>query len=341
MKASAAQLASAIDRIGSARGDVRLFLLHGNDDAGAAEHAARLGRVMGADAERIDLDGAALKANPGLLADEAASLSLFGGKRWVRVSAMGEESLEAVTLLLSAPHAGNPVVALAPSVKASGKLVKAAIAAPAVLSLACYQPEGKAAAMLAADLARAHGVRLMGDTAAAMFAAAGGDRAVLTREIEKLALFLDAAPDRPREATAEALALIGAGVDEAELGSAVEALVGGRPDLLGAELIELEAAGTMIPTMRALARRLIALAEMRATVDAGESPDVAVERHRVFFKERDSTIRLLRAWSSPQIAQALARVRRAERGIMSGGGNAGVTGAHELVALSRAAARRL
>jgi DNA polymerase III subunit delta len=254
---------------------------------------------------------------------------------------MGEESLEAVTLLLAAPHAGNPVVALAPTVKASGKLVKAAIAASAVLSLACYQPEGKAAALLASDIARAHGVRLTGDTAAAMFTSAGGDRAVLTREIEKLALFLDAAPDRPREAGPETLAMIGAGVDDAELGTAVEALVGGRPDLLGAELIELEAAGTMIPTMRALARRLIALAEMRATVDAGESPDIAVERHRVFFKERDSTIRLLRAWSSPQIAQALARVRRAERGIMSGGGNAAVTGAHELVALSRAAARRL
>jgi DNA polymerase III subunit delta len=339
MKATAAQLASAIARMGKGGSDVRLILLHGNDDAGAAEHAAQLGRAIGADAERIDLDGAALKANPGLLADEAASLSLFGGKRWVRVTAMGEESLEAVQLLLAAPAGGNPVVALAPTAKASGKLVKETIASPAALALACYQPEGKAATLLAADIARAHGVRLTGDTAATMFAAAGGDRAILTREIEKLALFLDAAPDRPREADAETLARISAGVEGAEIGAAVEALIGGRPDRLAADLIELDAAGTMVPTMRALAKRLIALAEMRATIDDGESPEVAVERHRVFFRERDSTVRLLRSWSSPQIAQALARVRRAERGIMSGGG-AGVTGAHELVTLARAAARR-
>ena len=51
---------------------------------------------MGANAERIDFDGAALKSRPGALADEAASLSLFGGKRWVRVTGMGEESLAAV-----------------------------------------------------------------------------------------------------------------------------------------------------------------------------------------------------------------------------------------------------
>lgn len=341
MKASAAQLASAIDRIGSGRSDVRLILLHGNDDAGAADYAARVGQAIGGDAERIDLDGPTLKANPGLLADEAAALSLFGGSRWVRVTAMGEESLEAVQLLLAAPTTGNPVVALAPTVKATGKLVKEVIAASGALSLACYQPEGKAAAILAADIARAHGVRLGTDTAAAMFAAVGGDRAVLTREVEKLALFLDAAPDRQREADATTLALIGADVEGAEIGGAVEALVGGRPDTLGTELIELEAAGTMVPTMRAVGKRLIALAEMRAMVDAGDSPDVAVERHRVFFRERDSTIRLLRAWTSPQIAHALARVRRAERAIMSGGGNAGVTGAYELVALSRAAARRL
>ena len=75
MKANAGQFGTAIDR--GARGTTRLFLLHGPDDAGAMEYAARLGRAMGADVERIDLDGPALKANPGRLADEAASISLW------------------------------------------------------------------------------------------------------------------------------------------------------------------------------------------------------------------------------------------------------------------------
>src|SRR3546814_7311952 len=53
--------------------DIRLFLLHGPDDAGSQALTKRLERAMGPDAERIDLDGAALKIDPARLADEARS----------------------------------------------------------------------------------------------------------------------------------------------------------------------------------------------------------------------------------------------------------------------------
>ncbi|UIJ45732.1 DNA polymerase III subunit delta [Sphingomonas cannabina] len=338
MKANAAQIGSAIDRAGNG-GDIRLFLLHGPDEAGAMDYAERLGRAMG-QAERVDLDGPTLKSQPGRLADEAASMSLFGDKRWVRVTGMGEESAEAIQLLLDAPTAGNPVVAIAPGAKATGKLVKAAIAASNAMALACYPPEGQNAARLAAGIAREHGLRLIGDTAMAMFDAAGGDRAVLTREIEKLALYLDAAPDRPRDADADALAAIGANFDEAEMATAIEATIDGRPADLGRELAALAGANMEIPMLRALARRLVTLAEMRGEVDAGASPDTVVERHRVFWKEKSGTLKALRKWDTSQLAAALERVRRAERGVMAGGGTVGSVGAaHDLLTIARAAAR--
>lgn len=341
MKANAAQLGAAIDSAHRAgRSDIRLFLLHGPDESGASEFAARLGRAVGSGAERVDLDGATLKAQPGRLADEAASLSLFGGNRYVRVTAMGEESLEAVELLLNAPAAGNPVVALAPSVKATGKLVKAATAAPGVMVLACYPLKPDEGARLAAGIARDHGVRLTGATAAAMFDAAAGDRAVLTREIEKLALFLDAAPERPHDADEAVLAQIGANFAEAELSAAIEAVIDGRPADLGPEIAGIEAAGMAIPLLRGLSRRLITLAEMRGEVDGGASAESVVEAHRIFWKEKAFTIRALRRWSAPQIVAAVARVRRAERGVMAGGGNASVAVAYEALGIARAAARR-
>jgi DNA polymerase-3 subunit delta len=341
MKATVAQIGAAIDRAGSERGgDIRLFLLHGPDEAGAMDYAERLHRALG-QAERVDLDGPTLKAQPGRLADEAASLSLFGDKRYIRVTGMGEESAEAVQLLLDAATAGNPVVAIAPTVRATGKLVKAAIAAPGALALACYPPEGANAARLAAGIAREHGLRLIGETATAMFDAAGGDRAVLTREIEKLALYLDAAPDRPKEADAIALAEIGANFDEAEMAAAVEAVIDGRPADLGPEMAALTTASMEIPLLRALARRLFALAEMRGEVDGGASAESVVERHRVFWKEKASTAKALRRWDATQITAALARVRRAERSVMAGGGTIGATGAaYETLAIARAAARR-
>ena len=181
MKVKEGPLAKALDRPSP---DIRLYLLHGPDEAQAADLAQRLGRAMGADAERVDLDGAALKARPGALADEAASLSLFGGKRWIRVTGMAEDSLAAVEALLAVPAAGNPVVALAPTLKGTGKLLKLVNAAPAVMACALYPPDAQQAARNTAALAREHGVRLVGDTAALIVEATGGDRAVIAREIE-------------------------------------------------------------------------------------------------------------------------------------------------------------
>ena len=65
---------------------------------------------------------------------------------------------------------------------------------------------------------------------------AGGDRAVLSREIEKLALFLDAAPDRPHDLDDGALDAIGADLGEAETSRVVDAVIGGQTAALGAEL---------------------------------------------------------------------------------------------------------
>lgn len=338
MKATAAQLTRAIDQAGAGATDIRLFLLFGPDEAGAMEHATRLGRALGAGVERIDLDGATLKAQPGRLADEAASISLFGGARYIRVTGCGEESLEAVDLLLRAPAAGSPAVAIAPSVKASGKLVKLVQASPGAMALGCYPPDGKAAAMLAANIAREHGVRLTGSTATALFEGAGGDRAILTREIEKLALYLDAGPDRPREADEATLALVSAGVEEAEMSAAIEAAIAGAPAPFGALFAQVEGAGLAIPTLRGLARRLVALGEMRAEVDAGETADTVVERHRVFWKERDATVRAIARWSAPQIAAAISRVRDAERTVMGAGGS--VVAGYQALSVARAAARR-
>lgn len=339
MKANPGQFGNAIDRAGSGGSDVRLFLLYGPDEAGAMEHAARLGRAMSG-AERVDLDGPMLKARPGLLADEAASLSLFGDARYIRVTSMGEESVEAVQLLLDAPSAGNPVVALAPTVKATGKLVKMALAAPGAMALACYVPDSADAARMASTIAREHGIRLLAGVASALADAATNDRALLTREIEKLALYLDAAPDRPREADEATLAAIGANIDESGMATAIEAVIDGQPARLGAELASLEAANMAIPMLRGLARRLVALADMRGEVDGGTSPDAVVEKHRVFWKEKASTVKALRRWTGPQITAALDRVRRAERAVMLAGPAGATIALYETLAVSRAAARR-
>ena len=337
MKANAGQIRAALD---AASPDTRLFLLHGPDEAGASELAARLARAMGADAERVDLDGAALRSDPARLADEAASLSLFGGKRFIRVANVGEESLAALTALIEADRAGNPVVAIAPTVKSSAKIVKLAIAAPAAMAFACYVPEGHDAERLAVSIARDHGLRAVGGSARRLADAAGGDRAVMTREIEKLALYLDASADQPAELDDAALDAVGADLGEAEMGLAIEAAVDGRVSELGTELARLAEAGTSpIPVLRGLVRRLMALAEMRADLDGGAAVDSVIERHRVFFKEKASTARALRRWSSGALSNAIDRARQAERALMSADSAGTVVADDAMTTIARIAAR--
>ena len=320
MIVKAPQLRAAID---SANPAIRLYLLHGPDESEAGEWAARLARAMGPDAERVDLDGAVLKGDPGRLAAEAASMSLFGTTRHIRVTQVGEESLEALTLLLNADRAGNPVVALGTGLKTSGKVVKLANTSAAVHSFACYPMNSSDADRLASAIASEHGMRTVGQSARRLVLASGGDRAILTREIEKIALYLDTAPERPGTLDDAAIDAIGADLGEAEISRAVEAVIGGEPRQLGNELARLWEAGVSpIPVLRALVRRLMVIAELQAEVMAGAQIEDTIERHRIFFREKPATARALRVWSPPRLSRAIDRVREAERAIM-GSNNAG------------------
>ncbi len=315
MKVNANQMRQALD---SANPATRLYLLHGPDESGARDLALRLGRAMGPDVERIDLDGATLKSDPGRLATEAASLSLFGGARYIRLTGLGEDSHDALALLLSAEQAGNPVVAIAPGLKTSGKVVKLVIGASNALSFACYPLDAADADRLAVAIASEHGLRTTGGTASRLFAAAGGDRAILTREIEKLALYLDASPERPAMLDDDAIDAVGADVGDAEIGRAIEAAIAGDLPTLGGELARLEEAGvSLIPVLRGLVRRLMLLAELQADVAAGASIGSVIEGPRVFFKDKPGTGRALRQWNAVKLSGAIDYIRQAERATMS------------------------
>ncbi len=337
MKANENQLRTALDKPGPA---TRFVLLHGPDESGARDHAQRLARAMGPEAERVDLDGATLKADPGRLAAEAASMSLFGGARYIRVTGVGDESLEAFELLLGAETAGNPVVAIGPGLKNTSKLLKLALASPAAISFACYLPNAGDADRLASAIAAEHGLRTTGRAAHRLVAATGGDRAIIAREVEKLALYLDAAPDRPGTLDDAALDAIGADLGDSEISGAIEAVVAGDAALLGAELAKLDEAGVSpIPLLRGLVRRLMALADMRGEVDAGAGVNDVIERHRVFFKEKAATAGALRAWSPRRLAQSIEHIRQAERATIAPNTAGAVIAAAACLAVARGGRR--
>ncbi|PZU12713.1 MAG: DNA polymerase III subunit delta [Sphingobium sp.] len=339
MKANRGQIERALD---APPPDIRFFLLYGPDEAGSAAIAKRLERAMGPQAERVDLDGASLKEDPARLSDEAASFSMFGDKRWVRVSGMGDESAPALAALLEAEAAGNPVIAVTGTLKPTSKLLKLALDHKGAMACISYQPDAREAEQIAIGIAREGGLRLSTELARRIVDLANGDRALMAGEVEKLILYLDAAPDRPREATADALDALSADNPETEIGPLVNAVLGGDLKAMHKEMLRLNESGAaMASIIRPLLTRAMLIANIRADFDASGRLEAAVESagKAVFWKEKGTVSRQVRIWDAPGAARVIQRLLDAERASRGGRGAGELLVRHELLAIARQAAR--
>ena len=339
MKANRGQIERALD---APPPDIRFFLLYGPDEAGSAAIAKRLERAMGPQAERVDLDGASLKDDPARLSDEAASFSMFGDKRWVRVSGMGDESAPALAALLEAEAAGNPVIAVTGALKPTSKLLKLALDHKGAMACISYQPDAREAEQIAIGIAREGGLRLSTELARRIVELANGDRALMAGEVEKLILYLDAAPDRPREATADALDALSADNPDTEIGPLVNAVLGGDLKAMHKEMLRLSESGAaMASIIRPLLTRAMLIANIRADFDASGRLDAAVESagKAVFWKEKGTVSRQVRIWDAAGAARVIQRLLGAERASRGGRGAGELLVRHELLAIARQAAR--
>ncbi|HEX5181927.1 MAG TPA: DNA polymerase III subunit delta [Allosphingosinicella sp.] len=338
MKANRGQVERAL----AAPAGHAFFLLHGPDESSSRALARRLAAAMGAEAERIELSGAELRSDPARLADEAASISLFGGARSIVVEPAGDECVAAVEALLETPAATNPVVLIAGALKPASKLLKLALAHPSVLAFASYPPEGQEADRLASELGRGVGLVVRPDVARRLAEASGGNRDILEQELRKLALYLDAAPERPQPLEHEALDAVGADAGEADLSRLVESVGDGNAKALQEELLRLESEGVEgIPIIRAMLRRMSLLARLRAEVDNGQSVDavMASQVKSLFWKDKAPISKQVGRWRSDLIARSIGRLLEAERQMKTSGAVGAAAVDEELFAICRQAAR--
>lgn len=337
MKANAADAQRAF----AVPGDVRLFLFHGPDESGSRALVRKLAEAMGEAAERVDLTGAELRDDPARLADEAAAISMFGDRRWILIEQAGDEITPAVEALLDAPVAGNPVAVVAGTMRAGSLLLKLALAAPGVLSVASFAPDGVAADKLVIERGRALGLDVSTGAARRIATDCGGNRAMIERELEKYALYLDAAPGAVRPLDHDSIdALGGSGGGEGALSRLVDSVADGDGATMEAELARLRGVGIGgIPLLRAMLRRMSLLARLRAEVEAGKPPAavIASAGKAVFWKDRGTIQRQIGRWRADVIAKSIGRLLDAEREVMIGAGP--IAADAELLAICRQAAR--
>jgi DNA polymerase III subunit delta len=322
--------------------NTRLFLFYGPDEGGSRNLLDKIAAAVGAEAERIDLAAADLKSDPARLVDEAAAISMFGGARYIVVERAGDEILPAVTALIEAEVAGNPVVILAGELKKGSKLLKAVGDSPCAVAFASYAPEGAKADQLVLELARAHGLIVQTDVAHRVAESCGGGRAVIDQELSKFATYLDSSPQAPKPLEHEVIDALGAGADSGNLNRLAGIVAAGNAAGLEAELIRLRAEGIdAIPLIRAMLRRMGLLAKLRAEVEQGRSVGevMASAGKSLFWKEKDAVGGEIDRWRSSLLAKSIGRLAEAERQVKASGGPGPIAAEEELFAICRQAAR--
>ena len=338
MNVSKQAIGRAVDQPGA---HVRFYLFHGPDTAQSRALGQRLVEALGANKSMIA--AGEVKSDPASLADEAAAMSLFGGARVIWIEPAGEDILAGVEALLGAPSTENPVVAIAGSLTKASGLRKLAEGSPNAVAFVAYMPEGQDAVRMVADLGRSVGLKISEPVADRIAGAAGNDQALVSRELEKLALYLDASPHSPKELDHDTIDAVGTDTAEGDVMRLADLALSGQLDELADELARLPTGGSEgIPVIRSLQRRLIMLAPMRARVERGDSPDAVMTSlgKALFWKDKAIVGRMLVQWDAERLAKIAERAGRLERSLMFSPVPSQEALGEELLAIAREARRR-
>jgi DNA polymerase-3 subunit delta len=338
VKASKQSVGRAVDQPNPR---LRFYLFHGPDDAQSRALGQRLLKALGA--AKFAVAAGAVKSDPATLADEAGAMSLFGEPRAIWIEPAGDEIAPGVEALLEAASVESPVVAIAGALRKTSTVLKLAEGSPLALAFASYVPEGQDAERMVMDAGRSFGLKVSPGVAARIAAAAGNDLALASQELQKLAIYLDASPEAPKDLDHDAVDAVGTDTAEGDMLRLADLALRGDLDGLADELARMVPGGSeAIPVVRSLQRRLLMLAPMRARIERGESPDAVMTSmgKSLFWKDKAMVAKMLSQWSAGRLAKVAERAGRLERGLMFNPAPQQEALGEELLAIAREARRR-
>jgi len=254
-----------------------------------------------------------LRADKAALMDALTAQSLLGDARLVRVRLDTEAASPLVVEALKAIEAGmngNFLLVESYNTASSSALVKAFEGAVKAVSLAFYEEDAADLDAFALEHFKAMGCAITPEALRVLRDTVTADRALLLREIEKLATF--AYGLNPALSVEDVELLLG---DSAA--SALDGAARLATDGAGAQAVEsfgrMES-GSAIVALKVLEKRLLRLAEAKALAEQGMGPQAAIKALRppVFWKDQDVMAEQLRRWTPSGLSAALDLVWRCE-----------------------------
>jgi DNA polymerase-3 subunit delta len=294
-------------------GASRVVLLYGDDAGMIRDRAAALVRtVAGATDDPFRVVELA-REEIGRLPEEAASLSLSGGRRVVRVRDVTDAAAAHIRTILKS-NAQALVVLEAPGIATRSRLRTDLEAAPDGVAIGCYPEEGRALEATIRDTLKQTAVTIEPDALSWLAGHLGADRAATRAELEKLALYAGAGGRVDLDAAMACVGdLSGLSLDDALFAATIGdvATTDRALELAiaeGAAPVQVLRAGLM--HMQRLQRARLAMDE--AGLSAAEAGKT--QRPPLFYRRVAAFNRALDVWSGAAVSAAINGLVEAERG---------------------------
>ena len=322
---------------------MRAILVYGPDAGLVRERAERLCRSVVEDLRDpfrvVELSAAALREDPARLADEAAQLTLAGGRRVVRVRDAGDGIADSIAGVREQSVVDALVVVEAGDLPARSKLRASFEGADQAVAIPCYADTDEALERVIREELRGAGLDLAEEALDYLLEHLGGDRLATRRELEKLALYVGPGSGRVRLEDVEACVGDSAArsIDDAVI-AAADGDAGAAEQALAHAYGEGE---TAVAVLRAAQRYFQRLHLASGQVAQGEPPERVIDglRPKLFWKLRPRFLAQLGNWPPARVGQALERLTAAEIACKSTGMPDQALATRALLELAGAAAR--
>lgn len=290
-----------------------IFLAYGPDAGLVRETAQRLVRQLAGDdpesASVVTLESADVDADPSILAVEAKTMSLFGGKRIVRVRGASKSLVMTLSELRDDPG-GAAIVLEAGNLAPKDALRALVEAAKLGRALPCYPDSDETLQALIRETFNQNGIRVDADVVTTLREILGNDREVTRRELEKLSLYAAIS----KTLTREDVLLLCADNGMLVIDAILDATGGGHAEKL--EMALNRALSSAVDPQRILAMCAIHFANLRrwrTEVDTGKSPRMVLDnlRPRPHFSRAGALEQQLRLWSDSALTTASERIFQA------------------------------
>jgi DNA polymerase-3 subunit delta len=292
-----------------------IALVYGPDAGLVQERAEKLLKTVTPDLtdpfNTADLSEAVLLADPARLADEAASMSMMGGRRSVRVRGAGNDLAELFEGFLEDPKGDALVVIEAGDLAKTSVLRKLFDAHKTAAAIQCYPDSVRDLGDVVRDALRAEGLSIAPDALAETVARLGSDRGVTRRELEKLVLYMHG----QKQVTLEDVRAVMGDEAEARSESACDAAGSGDLVKLDRELERLWVSDTQpAQVIRSAMGHFQKLLQARESVARGTSMDDVMKRLRppVHFSRSAAFKAQASRWNSDKLGEALDMLLEAE-----------------------------